>query len=60
MPSNAPLAQRLARQRLTRRDVLWFFSAATLSGCAQSPIGGKSILDGNGLYARTFRAIRRL
>ncbi len=46
MPSNASLAQRLARQRLTRRDVLWFFSAAALSGCAQSPIGGKSILVG--------------
>ncbi len=44
------LAQRLARNRLSRRDVLWLFgastSAATLQGCATSPVTGQQILVG--------------
>jgi beta-barrel assembly-enhancing protease len=44
------LAQRVAQNRLTRRDVLWLFgvgvTTSTLSGCATSPIDGKSILVG--------------
>lgn len=43
-------AQRLARNRLSRRDVLWLFGAGTaataLSGCATSPVDGSSILVG--------------
>jgi len=31
---------------ITRRQVLWLFGAATLSGCAASPVGGGSILVG--------------
>ncbi len=49
----AGLGQRVAQNRVTRRDVLWLFGAgvaasatATLSGCAASPIDGKSILVG--------------
>lgn len=44
------LAERLAANRLTRRDVLRLFgagvAASALSGCATSPIDGKSILVG--------------
>ncbi|AKJ28043.1 M48 family metalloprotease [Caldimonas brevitalea] len=42
---------RLRRNRLTRRDTLWLFGAATsglafLSGCATSPVTGESIVVG--------------
>jgi len=44
------LAQRLQRNRLTRRDVLWLFgagaAASSLSGCATSPVSGEQILVG--------------
>ena len=40
------LAASLQRNCVTRRQVLWLFGAAALSGCAQSPVGGKSILVG--------------
>jgi predicted Zn-dependent protease len=45
------LPRRLARNRLTRRDTLWLFAAATasgaaLSGCATSPVSGQRILVG--------------
>ena len=40
------LADHLERNRLSRRDVLWLFGAATLSGCAASPVGSGSILVG--------------
>ncbi len=50
---NRDFARRLAQNRLTRRDVLWLFGAgaaasatASLSGCAPSPIDGKTILVG--------------
>lgn len=43
-------AQRLAKNRVTRRDVLWLFSAgaaaSALSGCAVSPVSGQRILVG--------------
>ncbi len=40
------LAEALQKNRVSRRQVLWLFGAAALSGCAASPIGGKSILVG--------------
>ncbi len=44
------LAQRLQRNRLSRRDTLWLFGAATsatvLQGCAVSPVTGERILVG--------------
>jgi beta-barrel assembly-enhancing protease len=48
----AALAQRLAANRISRRDSLWLFAAATaaagsgLSGCSTSPVTGKKILVG--------------
>lgn len=57
-PQQAPscphpaLAERLQRNRISRRDSLWLFAAATapvalgLSGCANSPVTGKKILVG--------------
>ena len=42
------LADRLRRNRLSRRDTLWLFGAATsatlLQGCAVSPVTGERIL----------------
>lgn len=42
--------QRLAHNRLARRDILWLFGAgamaATLGGCAESPVTGRRILVG--------------
>jgi len=51
LPGPAPgFAQRLAKNRVTRRDVLWLFgagaAASALSGCATSPVTGQSILVG--------------
>lgn len=47
---HAAHAERLRRNRLTRRDTLWLFSAATasatLSGCAVSPVSGQRIMVG--------------
>lgn len=47
------LAQRLARNRLSRRDALWLLGASTgvvaapwLQGCATSPVTGESIVVG--------------
>lgn len=42
------LADRLSRNRLSRRDALWLFGAATasLQGCAVSPVTGERILVG--------------
>lgn len=46
------LARRLAANRISRRDSLWLFAAATagvgggLSGCSTSPVTGKKILVG--------------
>ncbi len=45
----ADLPWRLRRNRVTRRDVLWLFgagAAASLSGCATSPVTGQRILVG--------------
>lgn len=45
----AELPRRLRRNRLTRRDVLWLFgagTAASLAGCATSPVTGERILVG--------------
>jgi predicted Zn-dependent protease len=43
-------ADRLRRNRLTRRDTLWLFAAATgataLQGCAVSPVTGERIMVG--------------
>lgn len=43
-------AERLTRNRVTRRDVLWLFgagvAASALSGCATSPVTGQRILVG--------------
>jgi beta-barrel assembly-enhancing protease len=43
-------AERLRRNRLTRRDTLWLFAAGTsataLAGCAVSPVSGKRIMVG--------------
>jgi len=45
-------ASRLHRNRLTRRDTLWLFTAAGaaggLQGCANSPVTGEKILVGMG------------
>ncbi len=46
MNEHEQLANALRCNRVTRRQVLWLFGAAALSGCAASPIGGKSILVG--------------
>lgn len=48
MNTRHDLARRLARNRLTRRDVLWLAatSSAVLQGCARSPVTGESILVG--------------
>ncbi|MDR0775820.1 MAG: M48 family metalloprotease [Azonexus sp.] len=40
------LSLALQSNRITRRQVLWLFGAAALSGCATSPVGGGSILVG--------------
>lgn len=40
------LAQSLAQNRVSRRQVLWLLAAGTLSACANSPVGGGSILVG--------------
>jgi len=40
------LSLALQRNRISRRQVLWLFGAAALSGCAASPVGGGSILVG--------------
>ena len=52
-PTATALAARLVANRLSRRDVLWLFgagagaaAAATLGGCATSPVSGKRILVG--------------
>lgn len=49
----AALAERLRRNRITRRDMLWLFGVGTgaaatavLSGCAVSPVTGERILVG--------------
>jgi predicted Zn-dependent protease len=46
----AGLSERLRRNRLTRRDVLWLFgagaAASSLAGCATSPVTGERILVG--------------
>jgi predicted Zn-dependent protease len=43
-------AERLQRNRLTRRDMLWLFgagvAASSLAGCATSPVSGERILVG--------------
>lgn len=43
-------AERLRRNRPSRRDTLWLFAASTgaaaLQGCAVSPVTGESILVG--------------
>ncbi|NWG73993.1 MAG: M48 family metalloprotease [Rubrivivax sp.] len=45
-----PIARRLRANRLTRRDTMWLFAAATsvpaLQGCATSPVTGGTILAG--------------
>lgn len=46
MSMHDELSRSLQRNGVTRRQVLWLFGAAALSGCAQSPVGGKSILVG--------------
>lgn len=46
MNSNDELSLALRHNRVTRRQVLWLFGAAALSGCAASPVGGRSILVG--------------
>lgn len=50
MRHDPSLAQRLQRNRITRRDTLWLFAASTatgaLSGCAISPVTGERILVG--------------
>lgn len=46
MNDHDSLSVALQRNRLNRRQLLWLFGAAALSGCAQSPVGGKSILVG--------------
>jgi beta-barrel assembly-enhancing protease len=46
MHDHDELAKNLQRNRISRRQVLWLFGAAAVSGCAQSPVGGKSILVG--------------
>ena len=40
------LSNSLQRNRITRRQMLWFLGASALSGCASSPVGGGSILVG--------------
>ncbi len=35
-------------------------SRQTIDGPALGDVGGASLLDGKGLYARSFRAVRRL
>jgi beta-barrel assembly-enhancing protease len=46
----AALAERVRRNRLTRRDAMWLFGAAAgasaVSGCARSPVSGERILVG--------------
>lgn len=46
MSKHDELSRNLQRNGVTRRQVLWLFGAAAVSGCAQSPVGGKSILVG--------------
>lgn len=46
MDQHDSLSEALQRNRVTRRQVLWLFGAAALSGCANSPVGGGSILVG--------------
>jgi len=46
MSMHDELSLSLQRNGVTRRQVLWLFGAAAVSGCAQSPVGGKSILVG--------------
>ena len=46
MHPHEALSQNLQGNRVSRRQVLWLFGAAALSGCVQSPITGKSILVG--------------
>jgi predicted Zn-dependent protease len=46
MNSHDELSLALRHNRVTRRQVLWLFGAAALSGCAASPVGGRSILVG--------------
>ncbi len=49
-PAVHALGERLHHQRLTRRDMLWLFGAASaavaLQGCAVSPVTGERILVG--------------
>jgi predicted Zn-dependent protease len=49
-PAAQALGRRLRHQRLTRRDTLWLFGAASsavaLQGCAVSPVTGERILVG--------------
>ncbi len=49
-PAAHALGERLRHQRLTRRDTLWLFGAASsavaLQGCAVSPVTGERILVG--------------
>jgi beta-barrel assembly-enhancing protease len=46
MTAHDDLSLNLQSNRVTRRQVLWLFGAAALSGCAASPVGGGSILVG--------------
>lgn len=46
MHTHDELADNLRRNCVSRRQVLWLFGAAALSGCVQSPVGGQSILVG--------------
>jgi beta-barrel assembly-enhancing protease len=46
MHSHEKLASNLQRNCISRRQVLWLFGAAAVSGCVQSPVGGQSILVG--------------
>ncbi|HEX6735305.1 MAG TPA: M48 family metalloprotease [Azonexus sp.] len=46
MTHHDQLSLDLQRNGITRRQVLWLFGAAALSGCANSPVGGGSILVG--------------
>jgi len=40
------LSESLRRNRISRRQMLWLLGAGALSGCANSPVGGGSILVG--------------
>ena len=46
MSHHDDLALSLQHNRISRRQMLWLFGAAALSGCASSPVGGGAILVG--------------